>query len=152
VPAELVHHLEAVLGGHMLDLGADGAHAGAGPTQRDGLVQRLLRGLDEPPRALALLSAAASAAAKDGAAVVAVEAVDVERDVDAHLVPAAHHAVVRDAVAHHLVHGRADGLGEAPVVQGGWVGPVPNDLLAGQLVYLVGGVPVRLQGQAVGEV
>mmetsp|Transcript_13674 Transcript_13674/g.50964 ORF Transcript_13674/g.50964 Transcript_13674/m.50964 type:complete len:216 (-) Transcript_13674:67-714(-) len=119
----------------------DVRQAGARPHRPDGLLQRLLRGVAETPS----LRVGLRLSHDDRGAVVAVVAVQEQRHVEAHHVPAPQGPVVRDAVARHVVHAAAQRLGEAHVVQGRGIRPRLADAGVHHRIDLVRGAALHRQ-------
>lgn len=92
---------------HLLDHVADGRERTPGPTGGDGGIETSLGG------AAQLLGRVVDPAHGHRGRRVAVEAVDVHRDVEVDDVALEQHAVAGNAVAHAVVHRCAQRLGEA---------------------------------------
>src|SRR5687767_13976623 len=118
VSAVLANDREALLLDESLDHMADIAGEGAGPNLAIAAPHRIEAHLAQTGRLYRWR------ADHEHPARVAVVAVLDDADVDIHYVAVAQRSVARDAVAHDMVHGRADRLGKrrragrAAVVQG----------------------------------
>ena len=141
VADEAAHHAEAVALGMLLDGPADLVEGSARAHDRDGALEALAGDLDE---AAALV---VDVADQEGGVGVAVDAVEVDRDVEVADVAVDQRAVVGDAVADHLVDRGAQRLREAVVVERARVAPALDARLVADRVELVGGDP-RTDGGA----
>ena len=108
--AVLAHHREIALLDEGLDGVADVAEVRARAHLLDAAPHGFPAGLGEPLRGQGGLSHVVHAAG------VAVETVADHGDVDIDDVAGLQDLVIRDAVADHVVHRGADGLGETPIV------------------------------------
>ena len=104
-----------------------------GPHHGDGPVEALAGDLDQPPALLV------DVADEEGGVGVAVDAVEVDRDVEVADVAVDERPVVGDAVADDLVHRRAQRLREAVVVERARVAAPVDAGLVADGVELVGG-------------
>src|SRR6478609_633808 len=115
-----------------LDDAADDVDLAARAGGSDAAHHRLVRAFDEQAGLLV------DVADEVGRVGVAVDAVDVGRDVDVDDVAVLERPRVGDAVADDLVDARAHGLREALVAEGRGVGAVVEHVLVGDRVELVG--------------
>ena len=111
VAAVLAHHRVLVALGEGLDGVADVAEEGAGLDHADAAPHGLVTGIGEPTRQHRHVADRVHAAG------VAMPAVADDGDVDVQDVAALQGPVVRDAVADDMIHGGADGLREAAVIE-----------------------------------
>lgn len=93
--------------------------------------------IDVPGRIDQLQRSIVRLAGHKHARAVAVVAIDVNRHINVNDVALLQHAHVGDAVADDVVHGCADGLGEAVVAQGGGINAETDDFGVDALVDLI---------------
>ena len=133
VAHEVAHHPEPVGLGVVLDGRADVGHRPPRPHRGDAQVEALPGDLHQPAGRVV------DRPHQERGAGVAVDAVEVDGDVEVDDVAVDQGAVVGDAVADDLVHRRAQRLGEAVVVERAGVGAPGQASVVGEGVEVVGG-------------
>ncbi len=133
VTAEIAHDRASLGFGIGLDRMADIAGRRAGADDVDPPHHGVVRDVTKSP------GFDADVADKEHAARIAVPAIHDHSDVDVYDVAFLEGLWARNPVADDVIDRRADGLGEAAIVQGSWHGPTLHDELVGRVIDRLGG-------------